>query len=157
MGFSFAVPLDSDGFVRRECPTCGREFKWFSLRAEGTPADWVDPESYYCPYCGVPASGDAWFTQAQLVDAQQVAAEYASEAIRDELDDLARSVNRQGGLLRMEVSGGDPDAVPPPPLSEPNDMVAVAPPCHPFEPVKILEGWDEPLHCLVCGARYAVD
>lgn len=21
-------PLDSDGFLRRECPTCEREFKW---------------------------------------------------------------------------------------------------------------------------------
>ncbi len=23
-----SMPLDSDGFLRRECPTCEREFKW---------------------------------------------------------------------------------------------------------------------------------
>ncbi len=26
-----AVPLDSDGFFRRECPTCERELKWLAV------------------------------------------------------------------------------------------------------------------------------
>ena len=26
------IPLDSDGFLRRECPTCEREFKWLLHR-----------------------------------------------------------------------------------------------------------------------------
>lgn len=25
---SMSLPLDGDGFLRRECPTCEREFKW---------------------------------------------------------------------------------------------------------------------------------
>jgi hypothetical protein len=34
-----SMPLDSDGFLRRECPTCEREFKWFSTpEEEGTAA-----------------------------------------------------------------------------------------------------------------------
>ena len=37
-----SLPLDSDGFLRRECPTCEREYKWFSHQ-EGDPnAEIVD-------------------------------------------------------------------------------------------------------------------
>lgn len=43
-----SVPLDSEGFLRRECPTCEREFKWKPAGEdeEATPA----PEGgYFCP------------------------------------------------------------------------------------------------------------
>jgi len=156
MEFSVSVPLDPDGFLRRECPTCGREFKWFHGRAEDTPDDWEDPEEYFCPYCGVQAGGDSWFTQAQAAYVEQVLLGHSSEFIHDELEDVTRSVNRQGGLIRMSISGA-PTGSAPPPLSEPNDMVAVASPCHPFEPIKVLDGWVDPLHCLVCGSPFAVE
>src|SRR6266542_1308027 len=35
-------------------------------------------------------------------------------------------------------------------------MIPVASPCHPYEPVKILDDSNAPLHCLVCGAQYAI-
>jgi hypothetical protein len=40
-----SVPLDSDGFIRRECPTCERELKWrpTSEGEEGAPT----PEGGY--------------------------------------------------------------------------------------------------------------
>lgn len=28
MSTSTSVPLDSDGFMRRECPNCEQQFKW---------------------------------------------------------------------------------------------------------------------------------
>jgi hypothetical protein len=31
-----AMPLDSDGFLRRECPTCQQQFKWFSPLGGGS-------------------------------------------------------------------------------------------------------------------------
>lgn len=57
---SMSLPLDGDGFLRRECPTCEREFKWLpspdqleegngESRAAATDAE--PPEAYYCPYC----------------------------------------------------------------------------------------------------------
>lgn len=49
-----------------------------------------------------------------------------------------------------------PYGTPPRPLIEPDDMTAVASPCHPYEPVKVLDDWDQPLHCLVCGEPYVV-
>lgn len=155
MEFSIEVPLDPDGFVRRECPNCEREFKWFDGTTVDTPSDWEDPDSYFCPYCGQRAGGDEWWTPDQLTYAEQVMAIYAEEVVEDELENMARSINRQGGLIRLEVSSSGVKALPPP-ISEPNDMTAVASPCHSFEPIKILEGLVRPLHCLICGKTFDV-
>jgi hypothetical protein len=29
MSVSMSLPLDEDGFLRRECPTCERQFRWW--------------------------------------------------------------------------------------------------------------------------------
>lgn len=43
---------------------------------------------------------------------------------------------------------------PPTALYEPDDMTIVAPPCHPWEPVKVPEVAAR-VHCLVCGKPFA--
>ena len=65
---SVALPLDSDGFLRRECPTCEREFKWLPLPdTEGDEAviagneEGKAPESYYCPQ-GLPSASTSRLT-----------------------------------------------------------------------------------------------
>jgi hypothetical protein len=35
-------------------------------------------------------------------------------------------------------------------------MIAVEPPCHPDEPIKVSEEWDKELHCLVCGKIFVL-
>jgi hypothetical protein len=63
---SMSLPLDGDGFLRRECATCEREFKWLpspdqleegngESRAAATDAQ--PPDAYYCPYCTVTGAG----------------------------------------------------------------------------------------------------
>ncbi len=45
---------------------------------------------------------------------------------------------------------------PPPaadPLTETDDMTRVEVGCHPSEPVKIIEDWDRPVFCLICGSQ----
>lgn len=42
------MPLDDDGFLRRECPTCERQFKW-RPGSEENVEDVKAPEMYYCP------------------------------------------------------------------------------------------------------------
>jgi len=155
--FSVTIPLDSDGFVRRQCPSCQREFKWFHGRTDQAPEDWQDPDTYFCPYCGFEAPNDAWFTDAQAAYVQQSLSGRVSELLTDELDNVARSINRQGGMIRLSVSGQVDSDPPPPPLSEPNDMMGIAPPCHGFEPIKVRDDWYEPLHCLICGSTFTVD
>jgi hypothetical protein len=42
------------------------------------------------------------------------------------------------------------------PLTEPDDMVIVSPPCHAYELVKVPDDHPARLYCLVCGTPFAV-
>jgi hypothetical protein len=147
---SMSVPLDSDGFIRRECPTCEREFKW--LASQGDADEERDtaplPEGgYFCPYCAVQAPADAWFTRAQLDLAEAI---LVQEVVEPELNKLDDSVRRAGGgFLEIRVERDEPEK--PHQLEETDDMRRVDFTCHPGEPVKVLDAWTEPAHCLICG------
>lgn len=134
--------LDDDGFFRRECPTCEREFKWFYGETEGRPEDFLDPENYFCPYCGVPSGKDTWWTQAQLQYAQAAAMGPIARQLKQEL----------GRSFKISINAQEV----PLPVVDPNDMVMVEPPCHKFEPLKVSEEWQEPLHCLICGSQFRI-
>lgn len=143
-------PLDSDGFLRRACPTCAREFKW--LPAEQDPQT-LASEQYFCPYCGEGAPTDHWFTTEQSA---YIRDEVVARALGPALDDLAdsfRQINRSsGGLVRFSGYLERPERTQAPPVFEPDDMRRVTLECHPSEPLKIDEVWSAPVHCLVCGS-----
>jgi hypothetical protein len=143
------VPLDSDGFLRRECPTCEREFKWLAAVDEEDASD-VPDGGYFCPYCAIQAPSDAWFTKAQLELAESFV---AKEVVGPMLDDLSRDMKRigrqSGGILDVSVSRDEPEEVDP--LVEEDDMRRVDFSCHPAEPVKVLDDWASAVHCLLCG------
>jgi uncharacterized Zn finger protein (UPF0148 family) len=69
---SVSIPLDSDGFMRRQCPTCEREFKSRPTPDGEEPVP-VPDGGYFCPYCGVQAPLGSWFTKAQAELAQAIA------------------------------------------------------------------------------------
>jgi hypothetical protein len=142
-------PLDSGGFLRRECPTCEREFKWRPTPdgAESIPAA---DGGYFCPYCGVQASPDTWFTPAQLEYGREVA---SARLVGPMLKGFVDGINRSGGASRgLKFSASSSSTSEPEPLTEADDMVRVDFSCHPTEPVKVTEGWSVPVHCLVCGS-----
>ncbi len=60
--FSVMLSLDSDGFLRRECPHCLQEFKWHNGPTEDRPEGEEDPPVYHCPRCGASAAPDQWWT-----------------------------------------------------------------------------------------------
>ncbi|MER6351346.1 hypothetical protein ABT186_05740 [Streptomyces sp. NPDC001634] len=144
MEISMRITLDSSGFIRRECPTCESEFKWFYGETAERPDDFLDPENYFCPYCGVPAGKDSWWTPTQLEYMASVAREPVTEEIGRELS---------GTGFKFSPSPRSEVAEPP---SDPDDMVIVEPPCHPFEPLKILEDRLDRIHCLMCGLVFTV-
>ena len=47
------------------------------------------------------------------------------------------------------------DTPTPEPLTEPDDMVIVEPPCHTNEPIKVPNTDTGRAHCLVCGTPFA--
>lgn len=153
-----SLPLDTDGFLRRECPSCERQFKWWptSTSEEATEEAQEAPEVYYCPYCHEPADPGAWWTKEQLEYAQQLAAaEVLGPELRRFKNDMERGNRRSRGLVRFDVSLQPLSR--PEPLTEPDDMVRVDIPCHPEEPIKVEETWDQEVACLVCGIHYPVE
>lgn len=147
-----SLPLDQ-GFLRRQCPHCNREFKWHSGSTEDRPEDASDPPFYHCPYCGEPAGHDDWWTEAQLAHAEQIMEGEGARMMNEEFQRLA--LRHRKGFITMSVTPA-PELPSPMPLVEPSDMIAVVPPCHPWEPIKILDEWTEPVHCLVCGEPFAL-
>jgi hypothetical protein len=149
-----SLPLDSDGFLRRECPQCGDEFKWHNGPANEDAEQQAPSASFYCPLCGQPAGPESWWTKGQLDLIENARDRLVSEQLGSMFGDLERST-RGNRHVRFEASNVE---VPRPadPLVEPDDMVIVAPPCHPWEPVKVPEEHRSPIHCLVCGAPFSV-
>ena len=142
-----SLPLDSDGFLRRECPTCEREFKWFSHEEGDADAEVVD--QYFCPLCGVASGTDSWWTPAQLEYMQGVSGpaidQFAQDLIANAFKGLRFKPNRS-----FSFGIDTPDA-----LAELDDMTIVEPPCHPSEPVKVPEEDAARVHCLVCGTLFS--
>jgi hypothetical protein len=149
---SVSLPLDSDGFLRRECPTCEREFKWLSSEETEAEAEPIPEGGYYCPYCAIQAPPDAWWTQDQL---ELVNSVVSKELVEPELEKFERSLRdisrRSGGFISASMKTElSPDADP---LVETDDMRRVEFECHPSEPAKVQDDWTRDVHCLICGTR----
>lgn len=154
MEIEVSLPLDDDGFIRRECPHCLREFKWHHGPANEEAEQQETPPAYYCPYCGQPAGPDSWWTQEQLDHMQAMAAPRIAEFIGDELKSAFKSSRSKG--IRFEMDGQIEAPSTPSPMVETDDMVLVVSPCHSYEPIKVTRGETGPLHCLVCGSAFAL-
>lgn len=151
MQIPLALPLDSDGFLRRECPTCERQFKWHDGPANEEAEAHTDPPVYYCPLCGASAGPDSWWTTEQSEYARGIAMPVALQSVQDEIANALR------GSKYLTYKPGTPDLPDvPASLTEPDDMVIVASACHDYEPIKIPEDASGPFHCLICGAAFAV-
>jgi Zn ribbon nucleic-acid-binding protein len=141
-----SLPLDSEGFLRRECPTCEREFKWRPTpeREHGEPA----PEAgYFCPYCAEQAPLDSWWTKPQLETIRSAA---HKEVVEPALADITKSIE-SASSRSIKITSRKTEAQVPPPLTEPDDMRRVDFACHPAEPVKVLDDWVPQVNCIVCG------
>ena len=146
-----SLPLDSDGFLRRECPNCEQEFKRFSHQEDDPGAELIN--QYFCPLCGVPAGLGSWWTPAQLVYMNGVSGPAFDQYIQDSVTQMFKGVKgmrfepNRSFSLGIETPGA---------LAEPDDMMIAEPPCHPNEPVKVPEEYALKVHCLVCGSAFAV-
>ncbi|MBV9160279.1 MAG: hypothetical protein JO281_01710 [Pseudonocardiales bacterium] len=144
------VPLDSDGFLRRECPTCEREFKWLPGSTEDPGAGKPSDGGHFCLYCGIQAPDGSWFTKAQVELAQNMV---ATEVVEPLLKDFVRETNSisrcSGGMIEMSAHYDPPDKMDP--LTEADDMQRVDFECHPSVLIKVLDEWDRSVYCLICG------
>lgn len=148
--YSISLPLDDDGFLRRECPHCLRQFKWYHGTVADRPEGEIDPPVYHCPLCGVSAAPDQWWTQEQLTFMQE---SVAGPMLREASNSLERAFRGIKGLTykRGQLDEPEPLAA----LHESNDMIILSPPCHPWEPIKVPEEGTARAYCLICGEAFA--
>lgn len=139
------MPVDSEGFMRRECPTCERELKWVGA-SEGDASTPAPEGGYFCPYCAVQAPANAWWTKDQL---KAIEAKMHNEVIKPQLDDLGKSLERSS-TQHVKFTSKPMPRTAEPQLTESDDMRRIDFGCH-TEPVKVLEDWNGAVHCPLCG------
>lgn len=103
----FRLPTDADGFVRRECPSCRREFKTRPSRRDGAAMHRVfmaalchvnedeiaaKPPVRACPYCGHSAPGEAWIWSAFRKELSRLAATYAEHVRYQQMMHVPRTL-----------------------------------------------------------------
>lgn len=125
------IPLDDDGFLDRQCPTCSRQFRWLPSDSSEPPPD----GRYGCPYCLARNDpGDFW-TEEQA----EFLVDQAGQALLTVMESDGWEVRHTGSV------------------SEPGDagtLTSVFFLCHPGEPVKVYADWvqaGQPVACLICG------
>lgn len=146
-----SVPLDADGFMRRECPHCSRQFKWHNGPANEEAENHTRPAAYTCPLCGKPAPDDSWSTPQQIELVERAAMSDMREIMHEEFASMFRG--KKGIQYKR---GRDEPLESAEPLVEPDDMTIVTSPCHPFEPIKISDDHAGTLYCLICGSPFVV-
>src|ERR1700730_14319379 len=87
------IPMDSEGYLDRECPSEACEFQ-FKVLGD----DWKDKvidEHVTCPFCGHVADANKWFTQDQVNTLEEAAAAQLSSVIGGALKRDAETWNRR--------------------------------------------------------------
>jgi len=170
---SISLPLDKDGFLRRECPLCCREFKLlleekelgdlaqkgidsFLLEEKETENDSDDSDDqqkeYICPYCGQASSDNSWWTKEQLAYINIFAKNIMARIVNDH---LVRPLKRKfssssSGLVSMRFKGEEMEEQEPWISPETDDMDIFELPCCQRK-MKIEDSWKGKVYCFFCG------
>jgi hypothetical protein len=177
--FHLTFSLDRDGFFRRSCPSCGRDFKTqvndadlvtslepafrqmgLKIGAEPSERD-TGRECLYCPYCEHHAESGDMLTGTFIAYLRRYAMrEYILPVAHKLLSSTADAFTKIGksssrGMLRVQATVPyDRLVLPPRPISgpEPPDMMAIELLCC-GKKAKIVSGWLNPVLCPYCGTK----
>lgn len=167
-----SLPLD-DGFLRRECPFCYREFKVllqeeeltdyiqrgidsFMIESSEEDVELEPNESsgseFSCPYCGQRATEDGWWTQQQLAYFKVIATNIIAKQINEHLiRPLKRMARRSSsGPVSMRFEGKEIKQQEPWISPETSDMKIFDLPCC-GRKMKIADDWEGVVYCFFCG------
>lgn len=159
------LPTDSEGFVRRECPRCRRQFK-----TRGGPSDGAivqrylarhlpfanaheiarDDATYHCVYCAWGAGADAWCTPQQRAWMESVANALRGQMHFERLAFAYRTIrhNPSPTFVAIAPPRGFPEMD-----CEPDDMRRGSFFCC-VEDVKLEPHWGRHVVCPRCGAEH---
>lgn len=163
---SLSMPLDDDGYFRRECPLCCKEFKvllehdemidlaqhgvesYLLEEPDGTATDKSQDEEtqYTCPYCGQKASSDDWWTQEQLAYLHVICHNIVAQSLNEHfIRPMRRMSNKYVKFKGYDMQQQEPWMSP-----EVNDMTIFELPCCERK-IKIADEWTKEIHCFFCG------
>jgi len=169
INFNISFPLDSNGFLRRECPFCCREFKillrdeeLMDLSKEGSESfmlekeeknSEVQPEAddFFCPYCGQAAKSGKWWTKEQVAYINIYMNNILSNLINDHFIRPLKSDFRNSKTIKFD--GKEMELKKPWISPESDDMVAFDLPCCQRK-IKVDEKWAGDIFCFFCGFPY---
>jgi len=167
-------PLDDDGFFRRECPFCRKEFKVllgkeeltdlaqkgmdsFMIEQKEVATDLDENESleeneFSCPYCGQRAPNNSWWTQEQLAYMGIVTKNIMAKIVNENLiRPLKNTFQRpSSGMISMRFEGKEMEQQEPWISPEVNNMKIFDLPCCQRK-IKIEDGWKGVVYCFFCG------
>ncbi len=178
--FNLSISTDRDHFLRRTCPSCGRDFKtgidqadivWalssqirrYSLEL-GEEAASIEgatpPDNLRCPYCQHVAEGSEMHTEETIEYLKRFAyRDYALPMINrmfSELEDsLGSGSSGGGGFISISVSfKHERLPLPPRPIHgpEPADMKIIDFLCC-GNKIKVTDRWMDVSMCTYCGAQ----
>lgn len=166
-----SFPTDEEGFFRRECPFCRKEFKILLEKKEiedlvqkGLDSYLLDEDEkdsddkeesedeFHCPYCGQTSPSNEWWTQEQIeyigIYAKNIMAKLINENL---IRPLKRNFGKPtGGMISIEFKGKEMEQQEPWISPEVNDMEIFNLPCCERK-IKIEENWKSTIKCFFCG------
>ena len=183
ISFNISIGTDRDKFLRRTCPSCGRDFKtevdpadlaWaltsqigraseeLGLPAVSVPEDTAESQ-LRCPYCQHLGPASEVHTEETMDYLKRFAyRNYLVPKLNEMFSGMEDSIGRQGGgsggLISFSVSfEHEPIPLPPRPIHgpEPADMKIVEFLCC-GQKMKIVEYWTAVSECIYCGVKVAM-
>ena len=163
-----SFPTDKEGFLRRECPFCQKEFKvkfnqeeisdisnqsieQFLVEESSEQNDEYEDNTesfYFCPYCGQYSSFNNWWTKEQVKYIHIVCKNIMAQLINEHLVKPLQKTSRSSSFLKIEAK----------PISqqqewigtEADDLKEVTLKCCERQ-IKLIDNWDKKVFCHFCG------
>lgn len=174
-----SMPLDDEGYFRRECPLCMKEFKVLLTKEELSDFEQKSMDSFmlekdasneneeglkdesnsehHCPYCGQAAAKKSWWTKEQLdyvkVYAENIIAKIVNESLIQPLKKLGSQ--SASGFVTVKVESKELPQKEPWISPENNDMQVFDLPCCQRK-IKIDDTVKQIVYCFFCGFPHKI-
>lgn len=137
------ISLDSEGFVRRECPKCEREFKLQTLEKDFQTPPVKNSGEVTCPYCKHRSSADQWWSKNQVKYINDMQSFFAFNFITPK---ALKIKSTPFVTVKTTITQTEEPIMP----SEIDDMKRISITCCERD-IKILENWNGDIVCPDCS------
>ncbi len=94
----FTIQGDKEGYVTFTCPFCNSDFKLQAGEYQNQEEPFSD---LFCPYCGLSKEKSSFLSKDVIEKMHEMATNYAIEEINKAFGKMARSINRNKGIIKM--------------------------------------------------------